>query len=75
MYVVRNKILITATLALIGSTLALIGGGIKNPITIIGLVLVASSPVVSFIIVYFWYSRRWYGGKSKERSSPQKGRE
>jgi predicted PurR-regulated permease PerM len=58
-HVVRNKILITAVLALVGSALALMGGSVRSPVTIAGLILVALSPVISFVIVYFWYSRRW----------------
>lgn len=66
MYVIRNKLLITATLALTGSILALAGGNIKNPITIIGLLTVATSPIVSFIIIYIWHTRKW--GSEKKRS-------
>jgi predicted PurR-regulated permease PerM len=58
-HVVRNKILITAVLALMGSALALMGGSVRSPVTIAGLILVALSPVISFVIVYLWYSRRW----------------
>jgi drug/metabolite transporter (DMT)-like permease len=58
-HVVRNKILITAVLALVGSALALMGGSVRSPVTIAGLILVALSPVISFVIVYFWYGRRW----------------
>ncbi len=57
MYIIRNKVLITAILALIGSALAILGGSIRNPITIMGLILVILAPIISYIIVYFWYSR------------------
>ena len=57
-YIVRNKLIITATLAIIGSILALVGGDIRNPVTIVGLLIVATSPITSFIVVYLWYSKR-----------------
>jgi hypothetical protein len=60
-HVVRNKVLITAVLALLGSVLALVGGDVRNPITVVGLIMVATSPIISFFIVYLWYIRRFKG--------------
>ena len=58
MYIVRNKLIITTALALLGAALALLGGNIRNPITILGLLMIATSPIVSYVIVYLWYSKR-----------------
>ncbi|MDM7275922.1 MAG: hypothetical protein P3X22_007425 [Thermoprotei archaeon] len=56
-HVVVKHVLLTATIALIGAVLALAGGNIRSPVTLIGLAIVAASPIVSYIITYIYFRR------------------
>ncbi|MCS7106888.1 MAG: hypothetical protein NZ902_02125 [Acidilobaceae archaeon] len=50
-FIVAKKVLITFSIAIIGSALVLLGGRIDNPVTILGLLLVLFSPIISYFIV------------------------
>ncbi|MFN4046519.1 MAG: hypothetical protein ACK4H7_04185 [Acidilobaceae archaeon] len=57
--IVVKHVLLTAAIALIGTILALSGGNIRSPVTLIGLAIVAASPIVSYIITYVYYFKRF----------------
>jgi len=55
--IVFKKVLLTALIAIVGSIVALYGGGIMSPLSIVGLIIVALSPIISFIIIYYYVRR------------------
>ncbi len=57
-HIVVKHVILTATIAFIGTVLVFAGGNIRSPVTLLGLAVVATSPIISYIITYIYYRKQ-----------------
>ena len=70
--VVAEKLALTALIALIGSVMVAVSGRFGLWLAFIGLLIVALSPAISYMIVVYRLSRRMSTSKKRERVEGKK---